>query len=77
MFSVYIVDDHPFVREGLKAYLSTDPEIRIAGESGDGETALPELKKLAPDVAIIDLHLPKMSGVNLLKPSGKAGSTPK
>ena len=56
MFSVYIVDDHPFVREGLKAYLGMDPEIRIAGRR-DGETALPELKKLEPEVAIIDLHL--------------------
>lgn len=67
MISVYIVDDHPFVREGLKTYLGTDPEIRIAGEAGDGETALPELKELDPDVAIIDLHLPKMSGVEVIK----------
>jgi len=41
MISVYIIDDHPFVREGLKTYLSTDPEIHIVGEAGDGETALP------------------------------------
>lgn len=67
MITVYIVDDHPFVREGLKAYLSTDPEIRIVGEAGDGETALPALKELAPEVAIIDLHLPKMSGVEVIK----------
>ncbi len=67
MISVYIVDDHPFVREGLKTYLSTDPEIRIVGEAGDGEAALPALKELAPEVAIIDLHLPKMSGVEIIK----------
>lgn len=67
MITVYIVDDHPFVREGLKAYLSTDPEIRIVGEAGDGETALPALKELAPEVAIIDLHLPKVSGVEVIK----------
>lgn len=73
MFSVYIVDDHPYVREGLKAYLSTDAEIRIAGEAGDGETALPELEKLEPDVAIIDLHLPQMSGVELIKAIKKNG----
>ncbi|NLY90660.1 MAG: response regulator transcription factor [Firmicutes bacterium] len=67
MISVFIVDDHPFVREGLKTYLSTDPEIRIVGEAGDGETALPALKTLDPEVAIIDLHLPRMSGVEVIK----------
>jgi DNA-binding NarL/FixJ family response regulator len=67
MISVYIVDDHPFVREGLKTYLTTDAEVRIVGEAGDGETALPALKKLDPDVAVIDLHLPKMSGVEIIK----------
>src|SRR5690554_1368397 len=67
MINVYIVDDHPFVREGLKTYLSTDPMIKIAGEAGDGEDALAELEKLDPDVAIIDLHLPKMSGVEIVK----------
>ncbi|HHT49646.1 MAG TPA: response regulator transcription factor [Firmicutes bacterium] len=67
MISVYIVDDHPFVREGLKTYLSTDPEVHIVGEAGDGETALPALKALEPEVAIIDLHLPRMSGVEIIK----------
>lgn len=67
MISVYIVDDHPFVREGLKTYLSTDPEIRIVGEAGDGETALAALRALAPEVAIIDLHLPKVGGVEIIK----------
>lgn len=67
LIRVYIVDDHPFVREGLKTYLSTDPEIRIVGEAGDGVTALPALKELVPEVAIIDLHLPKMSGVEVIK----------
>lgn len=67
MISVYIIDDHPFVREGLKTYLSTDPEIRVVGEAGDGETALPALKALEPEVAIIDLHLPRMSGVEVIK----------
>lgn len=67
MISVYIIDDHPFVREGLKTYLGTDPEIRVVGEAGNGEIALPALKELVPDVAIIDLHLPKMSGVEIIK----------
>lgn len=67
MITVFIVDDHPFVREGLKTFLSTQSEIEIAGEAGDGETALSEILKVQPDIAIIDLHLPGISGVQLTR----------
>ena len=45
LLKVFIVDDHPFVREGLKTFISTQSEIEICGEAGDGETALAEIKK--------------------------------
>lgn len=67
MINVYIVDDHPFVREGLKAFLGTQEMITIAGEAGDGETALREMANVQPDVAVVDLHLPGMSGVELTR----------
>jgi DNA-binding NarL/FixJ family response regulator len=70
---VYIVDDHPFVREGLKTFLNTQSEIEICGEAGDGETALIQMTLLQPDIAIVDLHLPGMGGIQLTKALKEAG----
>ena len=67
LINLYIVDDHPFVREGLKTYLGAQKEIAIVGEAAEGETALTEMLRLQPDVAVVDLHLPGMSGVALTK----------
>ncbi len=74
MLKVFIVDDHPFVREGLKTFLSTQSEIEIIGEAGDGETALAEILKIQPDIAVIDLHLPGMGGIQLTRAIKEADS---
>lgn len=73
MIKVFIVDDHPFVREGLKTFLSTQSEIEICGEAGDGETALTQMTNLQPDIAVVDLHLPGMGGIQLTKAMKEAG----
>ncbi len=65
MITVFIVDDHPFVREGLKAFLSTQTGICLAGEGGSGEESLLPIKNAQPDVVIVDLHLPGMGGAEL------------
>jgi DNA-binding NarL/FixJ family response regulator len=70
---VYIVDDHPFVREGLKTFLGTQSEIEICGEAGDGETALTQMIQLQPDIAVVDLHLPGMGGIQLTRAIKEAG----
>ena len=67
MISVYLVDDHPFVREGLKTYLGTKKEIEVVGESDNGEQAVEEIESLDIDVAIIDLHLPGMDGIEVCR----------
>jgi DNA-binding NarL/FixJ family response regulator len=67
MIRVYIVDDHPFVREGLKTFLRAQAEITVIGEANDAETALPAILKFVPDIAVIDLHLPGMEGIQLIK----------
>lgn len=67
MITVFIVDDHPFVREGLKTFLSTHAEISVQGETADGQSALECMKHIKPDIAIVDLHLPKMNGIQLTK----------
>jgi DNA-binding NarL/FixJ family response regulator len=60
---VIIVDDHPVVREGLRAVLSTEPDITVVGECGSAEEAVPAAAELAPDVVLMDLRLPGLDGV--------------
>ena len=67
MIRVYIVDDHPFVREGLKTFLGTQEGIELVGEAGTGETALVAIRELQPEIVVVDLHLPGMGGVELTR----------
>jgi DNA-binding NarL/FixJ family response regulator len=64
--SVLIVDDHPVVRRGLRALLEVQDEIEVAGEAGDGATALALDAEHAPDVILLDLKLPGMDGIAVL-----------
>jgi DNA-binding NarL/FixJ family response regulator len=73
MISVLIVDDHPVVRQGLRALLSVQDDISVAGEAGDGPTALALAGELAPDVILLDLKLPGMDGPAVLSALGEAG----
>jgi DNA-binding NarL/FixJ family response regulator len=64
---IVIVDDHPIFRRGLKEIIESDRQFVVAGEAGDGETALQQIKSFRPDVAVVDLHLPKMGGLQLVR----------
>ena len=64
---VIIVDDHPIFRRGLKETIEAHQTFVVAGEAADGESALSQIKSLRPDVAIVDLHLPKMGGLELVR----------
>ena len=63
--SVYIVDDHALVRAGMRMILSAEPDIEIVGEAENGDTALPQIRRLQPDIVLCDLHLPGMSGLEI------------
>jgi DNA-binding NarL/FixJ family response regulator len=65
--SVLIVDDHPVVRQGLRALLEVQDGIQVAGEAGDGGTALALTAEHAPDVILLDLRLPGMDGIAVLR----------
>jgi DNA-binding NarL/FixJ family response regulator len=67
LIQVYIVDDHPFVREGLKTFLGAQQGIELVGEAGSGEEALTEIQALQPEIVVVDLHLPGMGGVELTR----------
>ncbi|MGP3917577.1 response regulator transcription factor [Nonomuraea sp. 10N515B] len=60
---VLIVDDHPMYREGLVATLSRQPGVTVVGEAGDGAEAVELAVRLAPDIVLMDLHMPVMNGV--------------
>jgi DNA-binding NarL/FixJ family response regulator len=65
--TVILVDDHPVVRDGLSAMLSTEPDIEVVGEAGTGAEALSILPKLRPAIAVMDLLLPDMGGCDVVR----------
>ncbi|WP_433357475.1 response regulator [Microtetraspora malaysiensis] len=60
---IVVVDDHPLMREGLRALVASLPDIDVVGEAGDGEAARREALLAAPDVVVMDLHMPGINGV--------------
>jgi DNA-binding NarL/FixJ family response regulator len=65
--SVVFADDHEVIREGLVALYSSNPELRVVGQCSDGVSALEMIQSLRPDVAIIDLEMPKLHGLELIR----------
>ena len=64
---ILVVDDHPIVRDGLVAILSTQPDFEVVGEAGNGEEALAQIAEHKPDVMLLDLEMPVLDGVATLK----------
>lgn len=62
---VFIVDDHALVRTGMRMILSAETDIEVLGEAESGEQALPQIRRLKPDVVLCDLHLPGVSGLEV------------
>jgi DNA-binding NarL/FixJ family response regulator len=60
---VLIVDDHPVVRDGLAAILATQHDLKVVGEAADGAEALHQAAALVPDVVLMGLQMPELSGV--------------
>lgn len=62
---VFIVDDHALVRTGFRMILEAEGGIEVVGEADSAESALPEIRRLRPDIVLCDLHLPGLSGLEL------------
>ncbi len=60
---ILIADDHAFVREGTRRILEQEPDLEVVAEAGDGEEAVRLASDLKPDVAIIDVAMPKLDGI--------------
>lgn len=64
---VLVVDDHPIVREGVRRILEAAPDMQVVGEASDGASALALAARLLPDAAVVDVGLPDMSGLTLVR----------
>jgi|GEM_PF-1454844 len=65
--TVVIADDHPLVRFGLKAYLAGEPRYKVVGEASNGLEALNKILALQPQLAILDIVMPKMDGFEVVR----------
>lgn len=63
---IIIIDDHPLLREGLKAVISRDKKYEVVAEAGIGKEGLRLIKRLKPEIALVDISLPDINGIELL-----------
>ncbi|GAP99888.1 response regulator [Leptolyngbya sp. NIES-2104] len=61
---VLIVDAHPIVRQGLAAMIENESDMTVVGQAGNGQEAIEQYRQLQPDVTLMDLRMPQMSGVD-------------
>ena len=61
--NIVLADDHVLVRNGIKAMLESDKEIKVIGEAGNGAEALETAKALKPDILVLDIRMPEMTGL--------------
>ena len=64
---VFIAEDHTILREGLKSILTSNADLEVVGEAGDGQDAIRGVDKYKPDLLILDLTMPRMNGLEAIK----------
>jgi len=62
-----IADDHPIFRQGLRQIIEREGDLEVLTESGDGEAALENIVRLQPDVAVLDIDMPRINGLGVLR----------
>jgi len=65
--TVFLVDDHAMVRDGVRALLDAEPDIAVVGEAGDADAAIGRIVIAEPDVAVLDINLPDRSGIEICR----------
>ena len=66
-YNIIIVDDHPLMRKGLAMTLETEPDLKVIGQADSAEDGMTLFEATRPHVAIVDISLPGMSGLELIK----------
>jgi DNA-binding NarL/FixJ family response regulator len=64
---VFIVDDHPITRRGLTQLINNEPDLKVCGEADNAITGLEDIKRIKPDIVLVDITLPRRSGLMLVK----------
>lgn len=64
---IFLADDHPVVREGLKALVNAQPDLEVVGDVADGRAAIEQATHLRPDLIIMDISMPDMNGIEATK----------
>jgi len=77
MITVFLLDDHALVRTGYRLILERETDLQVVGEAEDGETGLPLIRQLKPDVVLCDLHLPGVSGLEITERLTRSEGAPK
>ncbi len=67
MITVFFADDHQMFRQGLRTLLTSTADIKVVGEASDGQESLRQIEKLKPDVAVLDIAMPGLSGIEVAK----------
>jgi len=67
VITVVLADDHPIVRQGLRHLLESDPEFHVVGEAGDGIEAIHLIELWKPDILVVDMMMPGLSGLEVLR----------
>ena len=75
--SIVLVDDHSLVRDGIRALLESEEDLNVIGEGADGTEALILVKEKNPDILIIDIRMPKMTGIEAVEKLNAANATTK
>jgi DNA-binding NarL/FixJ family response regulator len=73
LISLLVAEDHHVVRDGLVAVLRREPDLRVLAEVADGEAAVTQVEALRPDVAVLDVGLPRMTGIEAARQIRDAG----
>ena len=65
MIRIVLIDDHTLVRAGLRLIIDRQPDMEVVGEAEDGESGITAIRRFAPDVALVDVQMPGVSGVEV------------
>ena len=64
---IFIADDHPLMRQGLRQVIEIEPNLKVVGEAGNGSEALALIEQLKPDAAILDVDMPHQDGFQVAR----------